>query len=191
VGKGEKSKARGYSFECAILDKEGTVRVGWATADASLKLGTDKSGWGFGGTGVKVHDNEYLDYPGSGNRACFSQGDIIGCHLKAEVDGGATLSFSRNGEMLGEAFKVVPGDSNMVLYPTMCMKNASSALTFSKSLMFPLPDGFQAVSSAIDVGEAVSNPKHMQLVNVPDSGRKGPIAIVIEPTRDLAEQRLV
>lgn len=41
-----------YYYEATCKD-EGLCRIGWSTLDADLNLGTDKYGFGFGGTGKK------------------------------------------------------------------------------------------------------------------------------------------
>ncbi len=38
---------------------EGLARVGWSSRAASLDLGTDKQGFGFGGTGKKSHNRQF------------------------------------------------------------------------------------------------------------------------------------
>lgn len=52
---------------------EGLVRVGWSTRAATLELGTDKQGFGFGGTGIKSHSKQFEPYG-----EAFGQGDVIG-----------------------------------------------------------------------------------------------------------------
>jgi ATP-dependent RNA helicase DDX1 len=37
---------------------EGLCRFGWSTRAASLDLGTDRQGFGYGGTGKKSHDRK-------------------------------------------------------------------------------------------------------------------------------------
>jgi ATP-dependent RNA helicase DDX1 len=41
---------------------EGLCRVGWATRAAGLELGTDRQGFGFGGTGKKSFGKSFEDY---------------------------------------------------------------------------------------------------------------------------------
>ncbi|KAI8759448.1 ATP-dependent RNA helicase DDX1, partial [Biomphalaria glabrata] len=50
-----------YYYEGTVTD-EGLCRVGWSTRDAKLDLGTDKFGFGFGGTGKKSFDKKFDDY---------------------------------------------------------------------------------------------------------------------------------
>ena len=50
-----------YYFEATVTD-EGLCRVGWATLKAKLELGTDKEGFGFGGTGKKSFGRQFDSY---------------------------------------------------------------------------------------------------------------------------------
>ena len=50
-----------YYFEAVVTD-EGLCRVGWATLKAKLELGTDKEGFGFGGTGKKSFGRQFDSY---------------------------------------------------------------------------------------------------------------------------------
>lgn len=174
-----------YSFACTVMD-EGLVRVGWASADASLQLGTDQEGFGYGGTGVKVHRNNYDPYPD--DRLVFGKGDTIGCHLVVNEEGSA-ISFSKNGKDLGQAFQIKrkgskPADA---LYPTICLKTSECKMWFGSSAeepsKFELPAEFTSIGECL--GDAHPNPRDSSSLQ---GSNKGPIAIVIEPTRDLAEQ---
>ena len=195
----QQQQQQGYSFECTILDKEGLVRVGWSSEDASLQLGTDANGYGYGGTGMKSNANKYDPFPTKSNKVQFTMGDVIGCHLKITNDDAnskhaATISFSKNGEMLGEAFEVPRTNKPLSLFPAICVKNAECEVNFGSNpdnpLKFPLPEECSAMA-AILKDMAVMNPTDvvaLQLSQQKKSNRKGPMAIVIEPTRDLAEQ---
>ena len=44
------------------MTDEGLCRVGWSTLKASLDLGTDKEGFGFGGTGKKSFGRQFDTY---------------------------------------------------------------------------------------------------------------------------------
>jgi len=48
-------------FEATMLDS-GIGRVGWSTAAANYNLGTDKYGYGFGGTGMKSQGSKFDPY---------------------------------------------------------------------------------------------------------------------------------
>ena len=55
------AKSGKYAFEICVED-EGLCRAGWATQAASLDLGTDKNGLGFGATAKKSHNRQFDDY---------------------------------------------------------------------------------------------------------------------------------
>ena len=50
-----------YYYEATVTD-EGLCRVGWSTLDASLDLGTDRFGFGYGGTAKKSHNKDFTNY---------------------------------------------------------------------------------------------------------------------------------
>ncbi len=50
-----------YYYEATVTD-EGLCRIGWSTIDAVLDLGTDKLGYGFGGTGKKSNNRQFDNY---------------------------------------------------------------------------------------------------------------------------------
>ncbi|MFN9952507.1 MAG: SPRY domain-containing protein, partial [bacterium] len=67
--------------ECTILGN-GIVRLGLSTSDASLDLGTDGLGFGYGGTGKKVHANNFEHYGFDDSVAQeFRKNDVVGCLL--------------------------------------------------------------------------------------------------------------
>jgi hypothetical protein len=50
-----------YYYEATVTD-EGLCRVGWSTWEASHDLGTDRMGFGFGGTGKKSNNKQFDTY---------------------------------------------------------------------------------------------------------------------------------
>lgn len=200
TGSDDKDKTwDGYSFECTIIDEGGIVRVGWSSEDSSLQLGTDADGYGWGGTGMKSNKGNYDPYPSKDKKLQFSKGDVVGCHLKffsatsksKEKKVAAIVSFSKNGNFVGEAFEIM---HSMSFFPAVCIKNADCELNLGQDkcnpFKFPLPEGFQAFSS-LAPPKIVTNPRDAlaaQLSEQKNSASRGPLAIIIEPTRDLAEQ---
>ena len=204
------SKPGKYSFACGVLD-EGLVLVGWSTSDASLQLGTDHEGYGYGGTGVKVHRGNFDQYPSDRECLEFGKGDVIGCHveiIEPQTDAGkkvhskliaVRISFSKNEEFLGHAFEISRKDvkAGDALFPTVCHKNAECSLHFGgsdddkagPSRTFALPQDFKPLDSLLSNGTGGGgqfNPRDASFSR--SSSGKGPLAIVIEPTRELAEQ---
>ena len=112
-----------YYFSVTIEDP-GLCRVGWSSSEASLELGSDAHGYGFGGTGKKSHDKVFADYG-----EAFGKGDVVGCRLRLAGDGSGDVSFTKNGVELGEAF-AVPARADRVMYPAILLKNAEIVADF-------------------------------------------------------------
>eukprot|EP00966_Prymnesium_polylepis_P299584 6922959-Prymnesium_polylepis.1 len=113
----------------------GLMRIGWATRKASLALGTDSLGFGYGGTGKKSHRGEFTEY---GER--FSDGDTIGCLL----DGAErSIAFSKNGSSLGVAFTVPRHLDHEILHPAICLKGCMIQLTFGPGFRYDPPRGYR------------------------------------------------
>jgi ATP-dependent RNA helicase DDX1 len=130
-------------YEAYIRD-EGLCRFGWSTQAGSLDVGTDKSSWGFGGTGKKSHARDFVNYG-----EAFGKGDIVGClvDLGGEGGGDGSISFSKNGVVLGVAFTLPKLGG--ALYPAICMKNAECGVNFgAQPFRHPPPAGYVGVEHA-------------------------------------------
>lgn len=163
-------------FEVRVEDP-GLCRVGWSNVSSSLELGMDRFGYGYGGTGKKSHDRKFQDYGEP-----YGQGDIVGCMLDLE---GGTIAYRKNGRDLGIAFQLANHSPGTTWYPSVCLKNAEVTLNFGLDpANKDAPDGFCFVSQ-LPVQSVVSAWKESL-----ESGsqRGGPLILVIEPSRDLAEQ---
>lgn len=160
-------------FEATVRD-EGLVRVGWASAAASLELGTDAHSFGFGGTGMKSHGGVFGPYGTS-----FGAGSVVGCVLDADA---GEVSFTLAGAPLGLAFAVPPHLRGAALFPAVCLKNAEVRFNFgAEPFAHPPPGGAFALCSVPLQPSASVAPR-------PRGSRRTPRAIVLEPVRDLAEQ---
>ena len=181
-------------FEARIAD-EGISRVGWSTVAASHDLGTDAHGYGFGGTGKKSHMRTFEPYGEP-----FSAGDVIGCFLCMPSGGKAgSVSFSKNGSWLGQAFEV-PVSVKGPLFPAVSMKNAqlqvafhAADMTHPPSTVTGGPQNSQAIGESPAQYLKAAPPKAAPKIAAarPDKGSGGPIAplvLILEPARDLAEQ---
>lgn len=161
--------------------EQGLARVGWSFANASFDLGTDRNGWGYGGTAKKSHNRQFDDY-GLNFGEKF---DIIGCILDLKT---SELSFTKNGRFLGVAFKI--GNQNLEsreLYPTLCVKNAGCRSRFGpdQSKNDHKPDNCIWISEA-DSAQIVNGRSNTH--SGASQNTKGPLAIIIEPSRELAKQ---
>lgn len=171
-----------YFYEVEI--GKGLGRVGFSTAAATLELGIDDSGFGYGGTAKKSNSRRFDPY---GEK--YGDGDVLGCYVDLEQK---EISFSRNGNFLGVAFKL-PKTFNDPLFPALCLKAAEMKVNFGATPFKhpPQQPGFKAFSQV--------NPDHW--ATVADNtrlrrggsaggkaGRKTPVAIIIAPTKELAKQ---
>uniref|UniRef100_A0A336MTA5 ATP-dependent RNA helicase n=1 Tax=Culicoides sonorensis TaxID=179676 RepID=A0A336MTA5_CULSO len=169
-----------YYFEASVED-EGLCRVGWSTEKAVLDLGTDRFGFGFGGTGKKSNNKQFDNYG-----EAFGKSDVIGCLLdlvKMEI------SFTKNGQNLGLAFKIPDNLRNETFYPAVVLKNAEMSFNFGATpFKYKAPDGFVPVCK-VEEGNKKINPHasdtaSSEFVQKPNA----PQALIIEPSRELAEQ---
>nr|XP_045625919.1 ATP-dependent RNA helicase Ddx1-like [Procambarus clarkii] len=170
-----------YYYEAVVSD-EGLCRVGWATPQAALDLGTCKSGFGFGGTGKKSNCKQFDDYGES-----FGLRDVIGCYLNLDA---MEMHYSKNGTDLGKAFTLRSEFKNAVFHPAVVLKNAEMSFNFGATeFKHPPKAGYVAVSQAskdctVSSGVKGGGDKPQKLQN------NAPHAVIIEPSRELAEQTL-
>lgn len=170
-----------YYYEAIVTD-EGLCRVGWSTENANLDLGTDRFGFGFGGTGKKSNNKQFDNYG-----EAFGKCDIIGCMLNLDSK---EIRFSKNGQDLGQAFELTGQLKGATFYPAVVLKNAEMSFNFGATPFKNLPQGYIAVSQA---------PAEQQRVNETSASgasegdkiskiNNAPQAVIIEPSRELAEQ---
>lgn len=186
-------------FECTMRD-EGIARVGAGTIAASLDLGTCSQGFGYGGTAKRSNCRKFEPYGET-----FGKGDVIGVMVNvtgagAKGSAGAgsagTISFSKNGASMGEAFQLPA--AALPLFPIVCMRNGEVEVNFgSKRWAYAPPAGFvglassAAAAAAAGVQLAALAPAAASAASAAASdtpASKAPLVLVLEPTRDLAEQ---
>jgi len=167
-----------YFFEVVCAKVGGTVRVGFSTAAGSYNLGTCPNGFGYGGTAKKSNSKQFVDYGSP-----YSEGDCVGCYLDLATN---QVGFTLNGADQGVAFDLAPHLKGQGLYPAICVKCAAVSINFGATpFKFPPPAGFSALAQAA--------PAHVvfSALGTEDDTRSAgatPLAIVLEPSRDLAEQ---
>jgi ATP-dependent RNA helicase DDX1 len=165
-------------YEVHFLEP-GLARVGWSFGNARLELGTDRDGWGYGGTAKKSNNRQFLDY----GETFGEKWDSIGCFLNLKT---GEMSFAKNRNFLGTAYKI-PLDKleTQTLFPTLCIKNASCQVYFQagESYASYKPDW------CVWMGDLEKN-LFPNLTNQTPQGHPstGPIAIILEPSRELAKQ---
>jgi ATP-dependent RNA helicase DDX1 len=116
---------------------DGLARLGWSTAASSLELGTDKGGYGYGGTGKKSNSKDFKDYG-----PAFGEGDVIGCFIALE-GGSGSIQFTKNGAAVGCAYEL-PGASGSFFFPAVCLKKCGVDVNFGdRPWKFPPLAGFK------------------------------------------------
>lgn len=171
-----------FYYEATVTD-EGLCRIGWSTISANLDLGTDKFGFGFGGTGKKSNSRQFDDYG-----EAFGIKDVIGCCLdlvKYEI------RFIKNNKDLGLAFKINPQLKNDIFYPAVVLKNAEMLFNFGEiEFKNKLPDGFVSLIKAPESNTKLNTLSTASSAGIETFQKKpnAPQAIIIEPSRELAEQ---
>lgn len=172
-----------FYFETTVTD-EGLCRVGWSTQQASLDLGTDRFGYGFGGTGKKSNNRQFDDYG-----EAYGMHDVIGCLLDLDK---MEIRFTKNGKDLGLAFNINNSLKGETFYPCVVLKNAEINFNFGESgeLKYKPPAGYVACAQA-DAMYVKPNPLASATGASAEEFKpkpNAPQAIIIEPSRELAEQ---
>lgn len=163
-------------YEATVTD-EGLCRIGWSTRQATHELGKDDHGFGYGGTGKKSFSSQFDDYGEP-----FGKEDTIGCYLDLDS---FSVSYSKNGANLGKAFDISKRLQGSTFYAAVTLKNAEIKFNFGDTpFKFPPKGGFVglAKASGLRTAEAGRAAKKAE-VNL-----KAPFALIIEPSRELAQQ---
>eukprot|EP00049_Salpingoeca_infusionum_P001017 m.44229 g.44229 ORF g.44229 m.44229 type:complete len:734 (-) comp10825_c1_seq6:1035-3236(-) len=177
-GRGNYGVTSGKCFYEVEMTDEGLCRVGWATDDASFNLGTDAFGFGFGGTGKKSNNRQFLDYG-----APFGKGDVLGVFIDMDA---CTIHFSKNGQPFETAFEVPKAAlKGKPLYPACALKNAELKFNFgAQPFRFTPEKGYASLHS--QVANLTLEPQ--KAVPTAALSSKGPVALILEPSKELASQ---
>mmetsp|Transcript_175329 Transcript_175329/g.562407 ORF Transcript_175329/g.562407 Transcript_175329/m.562407 type:complete len:830 (-) Transcript_175329:90-2579(-) len=158
-----------YMYEVEAV--EGLIRVGWSASSTDLELGIEDRSFGYGSTGKKSRGRKFEDYGET-----FQAGDIIGCLLDREKH---TVSFTKNGKDLGVAFTIPEELKKVGLKPHICGKAFAAAAKFDGPLEY-------GVEKYTPIGQI--DPEHTSGASAPETGKQPPMCLILEPTRDLADQ---
>ena len=144
-----------------------------------LDLGTDRFGWGYGGTAKKSNSRNFEDY----GQKFGEKFDIVGCIIDLDSE---IISFIKNGIDLGSAFQIPPNlASQAFFFPCICIKNAGLTVKFIDNNHAPF--GCQWVGQ-LAADQFVLNPITSNTSSSNNGPRNAPKAIILEPSRELAEQ---
>ncbi|KFD57405.1 hypothetical protein M514_01508 [Trichuris suis] len=170
-----------YYYEVTVTD-DGLCRIGWSTLNASLNLGTDSEGFGYGGTGKKSFQNKFDDFG-----EAFGLNDTIGCLLDLDKK---QILFSRNGKIFPVAFGIPTKLQNSVFFPAVVLKNAEVKFNFgSEPFVHEAPAGYVGLCEA---PKEFTVDSHIHGGSGAEGSLKpkpnAPMCLIIEPSRELAEQ---
>jgi ATP-dependent RNA helicase DDX1 len=125
----------------------------------------------------------------------FGAGDVVGVFLDLSPAGGS-VSFSLNGAWQGAAFALPPRAGP--LYPALCLKNAEVVVNFGATAMAFAPPaeagaGYVPLEACaphqlVRADEAAAAAAAAAAGGAGAGGVDGPVVIILEPGRDLAEQ---
>ncbi|XP_006627593.1 heterogeneous nuclear ribonucleoprotein U-like protein 1 isoform X3 [Lepisosteus oculatus] len=121
------------------------VRVGWSLDSCSTQLGEEPFSYGYGGTGKKSTNCKFEDY---GER--FGENDVLGCYIDFESGEDVEMAFSKNGQWLGEGFRVRKEElAGRALFPHVLVKNCAIEFNFGQKdePYFPIPEGYSLIQS--------------------------------------------
>jgi len=172
-----------YYFEATVTD-EGLCRVGWATQDAILDLGTDRLSFGFGGTGKKSYNRQFDTYG-----EAFGKNDVIGCFLDLDS---LKIKWSKNGKIFEDGYTISTSMRNLAFFPAVCLKNAEVMFNFGETnFKYPANEsGFIGISKTVEELTVVSLKSSGNHKGSVVKENNAPLALIIEPPRELAEQTL-
>ncbi|KAI5627764.1 ATP-dependent RNA helicase DDX1 [Silurus asotus] len=171
-----------YYYEVSCHD-QGLCRIGWSTSQAALDLGTDKFGFGFGGTGKKSHNKQFDSYGEE-----FTMHDTIGCYIDLEK---GHMSFSKNGNDLGLAFEIPKNLMSQPFFASCVLKNAELKFNFGGEPFKNTPkEGYIALDKAPDGHVVKTTQTGSATVSQVKTSSSAPKALIVEPSKELAEQTL-
>ncbi|NXY51522.1 HNRL2 protein, partial [Ceuthmochares aereus] len=152
-------------------------RVGWSVDFSHSQLGNDEFSYGYDSRGLKVENGQFEEFGES-----FGENDVIGCFVNFEGEEVVELSFSKNGEEVGTAFRI-PKEllGERALLPHVLCKSCVVELNFGQKEepFFPAPPEFVFIH-AVPVEERVRTPlppksteecEVLLMVGLPGSGK--------------------
>ncbi|XP_054848690.1 heterogeneous nuclear ribonucleoprotein U-like protein 2 isoform X2 [Eublepharis macularius] len=130
------------------------LRVGWSVDHSRTQLGEDEFSYGYDGRGLKAENGQFEEFGQP-----FGENDVISCFANFETEE-VELSFSKNGEDLGVAFRISKESlGDRALLPHVLCKNCVVEMNFGQNEepFFPVPEDFVFIN-AVPVEDRVRTP---------------------------------
>ncbi|XP_066466295.1 heterogeneous nuclear ribonucleoprotein U-like protein 2 isoform X2 [Tiliqua scincoides] len=130
------------------------LRVGWSVDLSRSQLGEDEFSYGYDGRGLKAENGQFEEFGQP-----FGENDVIGCFANFDSEE-VELSFSKNGEDLGVAFRINKESlGDRALLPHVLCKNCAVELNFGQKEepFFPVPEDYVFIH-AVPVEDRVRTP---------------------------------
>nr|XP_056708250.1 heterogeneous nuclear ribonucleoprotein U-like protein 2 isoform X1 [Euleptes europaea] len=130
------------------------LRIGWSVDLSRTQLGEDEFSYGYDGRGLKAENGQFEEYGQP-----FGENDVISCFANFESEE-VELSFSKNGEDLGVAFRISKESlGDRALLPHVLCKNCSVELNFGQKEepFFSVPEDYVFIH-AVPVEDRVRTP---------------------------------
>ncbi|CDS37228.1 SPRY domain containing protein [Echinococcus multilocularis] len=146
-----------YYYEVSVLE-DGDVRVGWSTNDASLMLGMDSHGYGYGaaengeGSSVRQSAMGRLVQNGKVHEMGFpaSVSDVIGCFLQLQKNPNGdglegNVMWSHNGQLVTSPHAnlvCIPPEiaTDSAFFPAVSLRDARVSLNFGEKPFVHSPE---------------------------------------------------
>lgn len=178
--KGVKGKGR-YYFEITQTDANGIARIGWSIPAAQLDLGTDNQGFGYGGTGKKSYARQFDDYGET-----FGINDVVGSLIDLDQ---MQIRYFKNGKDLGLAFDIPRQLQQNIFFAHVCIKSCDVHVNFGAQPFKLAPNGAVPIGNAPKECLVESQVKGLgSNATAKQRPPNAPLAIVMEPSRELAQQ---
>lgn len=187
--RGTRGVNHGKWFYVASVSGDGLCRLGWGASTARLNLGTDRLGFGYGGTAKKAWGGKFDNY---GQR--FGNGDKIVCMLAIEKNDKnkemLKIEYAKNDQHLGIAYEMELsklGLNSISLKPAVSLKNATVHIDMHGGSDLAKSLGYQPIGNATfedGMERQTSGEKKAEYSN----SNRNPVALILEPSRELAAQ---
>nr|XP_006823758.1 PREDICTED: heterogeneous nuclear ribonucleoprotein U-like protein 1-like [Saccoglossus kowalevskii] len=119
------------------------VRVGYSTDVCSFQLGEEPLSFGYGSNQKKCTNNTFEDFGEE-----YGEGDVITAYVDFEGEK-PVISYAKNGEDIGEAFKIEEDLAEQALFPHILTKNFNIEVNFGQKdePFFAIKEGFTLIGS--------------------------------------------